>query len=292
MYGQNGTRYKDLLFKETEIIKDLQYCNPQANGVKAKRNRLDLYLPENDTAVQRPLIVWIHGGGFKFGSKRSRGIPLWSKTFAQRGYVCAAVNYRFSKKNTLSDFTELVRACYYAIEDIQQAVHYLKAHYATYGIDTSRIILAGNSAGGMIALQAAYASYAELGKLAGLPVTGTDSAMHNSLGISAVINLWGAIYDTAWLKNANVPIVSIHGKKDRIVPYDHKEAPVYGSYAIHMKADSLGIPNSLLTFDKQAHELQKNFNPLWAGGAAKKRWKEAGVFAADFLYRQLFMPTQ
>ncbi len=86
MYGQNGTRYKDLLFKETEIIKDLQYCNPQANGVKAKRNRLDLYLPENDTAVQRPLIVWIHGGVLNSAVKIP-GHPAVEQNFCAAG-IC------------------------------------------------------------------------------------------------------------------------------------------------------------------------------------------------------------
>lgn len=287
-HAQTTTRYKDRIFEETKVIKDVQYSTEQPDGVKPKRNRLDIYVPENDTATRRPLIIWIHGGGFRFGNKSARGIPLWCRDFAKRGYVCAAVNYRFSRKNTWSDFTELAKACYYAIEDMRKAVSYLKANSALYGIDSNYIILAGNSAGGMVALQAAYASKSELGKIARISVPDADSVTHNSLGISAVVNYWGAIYDTTWLHNASVPIVSVHGRKDRIVPYDHKKASIYGSYAIHVRADSLGIPNSLHTFDKVAHELQKNFNPFWAGSAAKKRWREAGDFTAEFLYRQVF----
>lgn len=273
-----------MIFEETTVVKDIQYSDGQAEGVKPKRNRLDIYMPERDTVSKRPLMVWVHGGGFRFGSKSARGIPLWCKDFAKRGYVCAAVNYRFSRKNTWSDFAELAKACYYAIEDVGKAVNYLKANSTKYGIDTNYIILAGNSAGGMVALQAAYASKSELGRIAGIHVSDADSTVHNSLGISAVVNYWGAIYDTAWLNNANVPIVSVHGRKDRIVPYAHKKASIYGSYAIHVRADSLGIPNTLQTFDGLAHELQKNFNPLWAGGAARKRWHEAGDFTAGFLY--------
>ncbi|MES1226664.1 MAG: hypothetical protein ABUT20_64920, partial [Bacteroidota bacterium] len=117
--------------------------------------------------------------------------------------------------------------------------------------------------------------------------TTTASHIHNPHHIIAVINYWGALFDLNWLKNTNVPIVSVHGKKDRVVPYDQK-AGMYGSLAVHRAADSLQIPNNLKIYDNYSHELQKHFNPLFAGSSAKKRWLEAGQFAADFLYQQLF----
>jgi hypothetical protein len=106
--------------------------------------------------------------------------------------------------------------------------------------------------------------------------------------IAAVVNFWGGIFHIDWLQNARVPIVSVHGKKDGIVPYDHKGYPLYGSFAIHRTADSLHIPNQLKTYDDYSHELQKHFNPFIVSGPTKKRWLEAGQFAADFLYRELF----
>ncbi len=63
---------------------------------------------------------------------------------------------------------------------------------------------------------------------------------------------------------------------------------MYGSFAIHHVADSLLIPNQLKTYDDYSHELQKHFNPFFVSGATKKRWLEAGQFAANFLYRELF----
>lgn len=63
---------------------------------------------------------------------------------------------------------------------------------------------------------------------------------------------------------------------------------MYGSMAIHRTADSLHIPNQVKIYDNYAHELQKHFNPLFAGPGAKKRWAEAGAFAAAFLYDQLY----
>jgi hypothetical protein len=112
--------------------------------------------------------------------------------------------------------------------------------------------------------------------------------MPDILKIAAVINFWGAIFDLDWLKNARVPIVSVLGNKDNIMPPTHKSAPLYGGIDIHEKADALGIPNQLKVFDGYSHELQKNFNPFFSSKATQKRWLEAGQFAADFLYKSLF----
>ncbi len=282
-------RFKDLVFTDVDREKNIAYQTEIKDGIKKKYYLLDLYQPNGDSVTNRPLIIWMHGGGFKLGNKRSRGIPLWSKTFAQRGYVCAAINYRHSKKRPLKRFTDLAEGCYDAIEDLHHAVAFLKKNASQYRIDTSRIILAGNSAGGIIALQAVYSSFAEIAQLVHVPGADTASREHNPLHIVAVINYWGALFDLDWLKNSEVPIVSVHGNNDGIVPYDHKEdSPLYGSFAIHQQADSLSIHNRLKTYDGYAHELQKHFNPFWAGRKAKQHWREAGQFAADFLYEQLF----
>jgi hypothetical protein len=90
------------------------------------------------------------------------------------------------------------------------------------------------------------------------------------------------------LKNTNVPIVSVLGSTDRIVPPTHKNAPLYGGLDIHKQADALHIPNELKVFNGYSHQLQKRFNPFFSGGkATQKRWLEAGQFAADFLYKNL-----
>ena len=283
------TRYKDPVFKNIKIDKDVVYQPDLPGNTKQKYYLLDLYQPENDTSTSRPLIIWMHGGGFKFGNKKSRGTPLWSKRFAQRGYVCAAVNYRLSKEKTLSDFTALVNACSAAMEDISLAVSFFKQHHNLYGIDTSRIILAGNSAGGMIALQSVYSNPTLMKqRVHPVPLSNLVSAAGNPLQIAAIINFWGGMFDTSWLKNARVPIVSVHGSRDRIVPFTKTDNGVYGSSIIHKNADALHIPNRLKVYEGYGHELQKRFNPLWAGKAARNRWQEAGQFAADFLYEELF----
>ena len=188
------TRYKDLVFKNIKIDNNVVYQPNPPEGAKKKYYLFDLYQPENDTCTSRPLILWMHGGGFKFGNKTSRGTPIWSKRFAQRGYVCAAVNYRLSKKNTLSDFSALVNACSDAIEDINQAITFFKKNHLLYKIDTNRIILAGNSAGGMIALQYVYSNPALMQQTGQAGIEKTLPAF-NPAHIKTVINVWGAVFN-------------------------------------------------------------------------------------------------
>jgi acetyl esterase/lipase len=193
--AQTNHRYKDLIFPDVSMTRDLSY-NAAANEKEKSAYLFDLFQPKNDSELRRPLIIWMHGGGFKYGFKSAKNVQLWCKTFAQRGYVCAAINYRLSKKNPVFNFDEFLKASYFAVQDVKTAAEYFKRNAARYHIDPDKIILAGNSAGGIIALQAAYSSNEELATLAKLP---EDAAAVNKprerLKVAAVINFWGAIYD-------------------------------------------------------------------------------------------------
>ena len=279
--AQTPKMYKDLVFADVTIGKDQSY-SPDKN----KSHLFDLYQPKGDHLTARPLIIWMHGGGFKFGSKDAQGIKFWSKNFAQRGYVCAAINYTLGKKTSSFNYDQLHKSCYYAVADAKLAVAYFRQHCKEYNIDPDKIILAGDSAGGMIALQAAYSTDTELAKMAGIA---PDKKEPGLLKVAAVINFWGGIFDLNWLKNAHVPIVNLLGSNDNIVPPTHKDGPLYGGIAIHQQAGQLHIPNDLKVFDGYSHELQKHFDPIFpAGKSTQGRWMEACRFTADFLYQQLF----
>ncbi|MGZ3874425.1 MAG: alpha/beta hydrolase [Mucilaginibacter sp.] len=281
-----GIKYKDIVFTEVTRTKDLTYA-PDGPSAEKKAHLFDLYQPSGDQSTARPLIIWMHGGGFKFGSKEAKGIQLWSKTFAQRGYVCAAINYTLSKKLPIFDFDELKKSCYYAVLDAKTAVAYFREHHKEYNIDPDKIILAGNSAGGMIALDAAYSTDTELANFAG--ITNDRSDGKDRLKVAGVINLWGGIFDLNWMKNARVPLVNIFGSEDKIVSPAHKDTPLYGALDLRSEANTLGIPNDIKIFEGYSHELQKHFNPLFSGNKSTQlRWLEAGQFAADFIYKALY----
>jgi predicted esterase len=287
--AQDKSKYRDLVFESSIRKKNILYGEPGV--VRHRAYLMDIYSPAGDSASSRPVILLMHGGGFKFGSKNNSRMKIWGRRFARMGYVCVSINYRLSKKKPLSRFNDLVEGCLEATEDADIAIGYLKRNRLDLGIDTTKIIIAGHSAGAMTALQLAYASPTEMQNLIKPAVAVDVKPEHNRELIAAVVNFWGAIYDTTWLANSPVPIVSVHGATDRIVPINFGDGPMFGSAAIHREATRLKIPNALKIYEGKGHELQRHFNPLYAGSAARKRWREAADFASLFLYETLFSPT-
>lgn len=281
--AQSAKRYKDVIFKDIAVESNLTY-NPNAPDRLKKAYLFDLYQPRGDKEIKRPLMIWMHGGGFKFGTKTAKGVKTWSRAFAERGYVCASINYRLSGENPLFHFDALMRASFYAVQDAKRAVAYFRKNADKYGIDPDKIILGGNSAGGFMALDAAYTKNIDFGRMAGIPdsLITRDGLPYEP--IYAVINYWGGIYNLEWLKNSKTPIISVHGSEDGLVPITHKDAPLHGSLDIKTKADELHIPNALKIYKGYSHELQKHFNPFYEGSEAKGRWLEAAQFTADYLY--------
>lgn len=282
-----SVRYKDLVFNNTMITDNLTYT-PDAK--KSKKNHLfDLYEPAGDSNTKRPLIIWMHGGGFSFGSKDAKGIKLWGETFAKRGYVCAGINYKLGSKFSMFSAGALTKSSYYAVQDARTAVAYFKKNAAKYGIDPDKIILAGNSAGGIIALLTAYTNNAELANKADLNSKEDENVSMSAMRthVAGVINFWGGVFKLEWLKNARVPIVSVYGDKDGLV-HPGANNNFYGSISVHNEADKLHIPNDIKVFEGYSHELQKHFNPVFAvDNETRERWLQAGQFSADFLFKHV-----
>jgi len=99
---------------------------------------LDLYLPDNAPAPV-PLIIWIHGGGWRGGSKEN--CPPIRMGFTARGYAIASINYRLTG---VASFPA-------QIEDCKSAVRWLRAHAGEYGLDADHFGVWGSSAGGHLA---------------------------------------------------------------------------------------------------------------------------------------------
>ncbi len=96
---------------------------------------LDLFLPDEQGPF--PLIIWIHGGAFRAGSKEN---PR-AKRMVQRGYALASINYRLSQAATFPA----------QIHDCKAAVRWLRAHAGAYDLDAKRFGVWGGSAGGYLA---------------------------------------------------------------------------------------------------------------------------------------------
>lgn len=279
----NSFLHPDYTYDQLSVRQNIPYHATPVKGIHNKFHLFDWYEGQTDKRQLRPLVIMMHGGGFKLGSKSTDSTPFIARAFAQMGYPCASINYRRSKKRPLARFEDLAEGCFDALEDLQLAIRFFKQHWQEYRIDTNRIILAGNSAGGMMALHAVYSSRFELGQFIKKENSHLLDKSHNPENIFAVINFWGAIYDTSWLKNSRVPIMTIHGGKDRVVPHADKKGPIFGSGIIYRNAVRLGINCQMQVFEKSGHELHRHFNPLGAGSKARKRWQEAAVRTGIFL---------
>jgi len=113
---------------------------------KGQELKLDLYFPAGHRKEKpRPILVLIHGGGWKSGDRadyRPHAIKV-----AQAGYVVASLSYRLSG---VARFPAQIR-------DVNAALQFLADRSAADGIDPDRFVVMGGSAGGHLAMLAAYA---------------------------------------------------------------------------------------------------------------------------------------
>jgi len=108
--------------------------------------RLDLYRPADDHPPL-PGVVVIHGGSWQSGSRKD--FSALNRYLAARGYVVAAVSYRFSPQFLFPA----------ARDDVTAAITFLKRNAGRLGLDASRLALVGRSAGGQLALLVAYTAH-------------------------------------------------------------------------------------------------------------------------------------
>lgn len=120
----------------------------------AQEAQLDVYLPQGSTEPGRPTIVWVHGGAFVAGDRRD--VAPYLKILAGRGFPTVAVGYT---RAPTAPYPEPVL-------QVNEALGFLQREGQRLGLDPSRIVLAGDSAGAHITAQLAAAltgtDYAEL----------------------------------------------------------------------------------------------------------------------------------
>lgn len=120
---------------------DLTYAEVGGQPLK-----LDLYLPTTGLAP-RPLLVWIHGGGWSGGNRFPA--PVHALQMRERGFAVASISYRLSGQAALWGGEPVTFPA--QIHDAKAAIRWLRAHAAQYQIDANRIAVWGSSAGGHLA---------------------------------------------------------------------------------------------------------------------------------------------
>ena len=250
-----------------------------ANNWDAK---LDVY-QARDATTPNPTVIYFHGGGWTGGSKE--GSSLTFLPFLDMGWNVVNVEYRLAK-------ISLAPA---AVQDTLCALRWVYRNAKDYNVDTNRLVLMGNSAGGHLALSTGL-----------IPAsTGLDSLCPGTeeLKVAAIINWYGITdvnellagpnvrtYAVTWLGGmpnrdeiakrvspltyvrAGVPpIISIQGDADPTVPYSQ-------NVRLHQALDKAGVRNQFVTIPGGKH-----------GGFSDAEMAKAYAAIRDFLDKQNIM---
>jgi para-nitrobenzyl esterase len=271
----DGQRYVEPIFTNVDAEYGISFGEaPQAtlfNPNAMQELTLDFYQPEGDDLEARPLIIWAFGGSFVFGSSISPDLVTLSTRFSELGYVNASINYRLSTDLIWdNEESNAYRAVKKSMQDMKAAVRFFYKDAQTdnlYKVDTTRIYVGGVSAGAIAAVHLAYLDdlnevpdliFDEIVTEGGLE--GLSGNQGYSSDVKAVINLSGGILDTAWIDAGDLPIVSLHGNEDGIVPYGDEtittlgvNLPFNGSRTVYQRMEELNIDNSFYTFYGAGH---------------------------------------
>jgi acetyl esterase/lipase len=219
--------------------------------------RLDLYVPRGERRPT-PTLLYLHGGGWTQGTKDEAAdlVP------ASAGWAVISPDYRLAP-------TDLAPA---AVEDAVCALRWVAAHADERGLDLRRLVVAGYSAGGHLALMLALLpDSASFGDNCPGVTTPRPAAVLNLAGITDVGELlrgatrreWAVTWigdrldrqrivsrvsPLTWVRAGVPPVVTVHGEADAVVPYEQ-------ALRLHLALDRAGVASSLCTIPEGSHDL-------------------------------------
>ena len=233
---------------------------------------MDVYEPAEDTLEDRPLIFFMFGGSFVGGSRDSGYMVSLCNSYASKGYVAVAIDYRLTP-NLIFEATsqKAYEAVIKGIHDLKAAIRYFRMNdelYNDFRIDSGRIFVGGVSAGAIASLNSVYINTEEealsLVSQDFLDGVGGVEGLSGNPGYSSeahgIVNFCGAIGEYEWIEDGDVPIVSMHGDQDGTVPYSDNsvtlfglDVQVYGSHIINEVMNDLGNYSALHTYYGEGH---------------------------------------
>jgi acetyl esterase/lipase len=264
------------LFQQVRTVANVVYL--RANGWEGK---LDVYAQRGQTPA--PTVIFIHGGGWVQGTKEESVLQLLP--YMAMGYSVVNVEYRLGN-------VSLAPA---AIEDCRCALRWVVAHAKDYNLDPARLVVAGASAGGHLALTTGMLpASAGFDRACLVPGEPRVAAIVNFFGITDVADLldgpnkkpfpenWP--YAVQWLGNQPnrlevakaaspltyvrpgvPPVISIHGDADPLVPYSH-------SVRLQEALQKAGVAHELVTIPGGRH-----------GGFPPDQWQRSYAAIQAFL---------
>ncbi|MFZ4521289.1 MAG: alpha/beta hydrolase fold domain-containing protein [Bacteroidales bacterium] len=247
---------------------------------------LDVYEPTGDTTLARPMIIWIHGGGFRTDSYRTQGyIVDYSTRFAKRGYVCMSIDYRLRDASAMPTQASEFPALQDAARDANAAISWVKANAATYRIDPNLIFVAGGSAGGRTTQTVCQfngpdptAQYPPENQYLTTP--------WNKTGIIANATLWGGLepemrgWVYPYLQPTDIPTILVHGSADvTILPQN--------SIDLDDTLTSTGVTSELHIIPGATHSCLGHETEIsaWVASFFAQEWSKVNALATSYTYR-------
>ncbi|MDE2403231.1 MAG: alpha/beta hydrolase [Sphingomonadales bacterium] len=218
---------------------------------------VDIYMPPSGKGP-RPLVLYVHGGGWVAGHTRHSGamadFPAALAELASEGFVVASLEYRLADEARFPA----------QVQDARAALRFLRANAARYGIDASRAAIWGGSAGGHLSaltalscgeasleakgvsapagsecVQAAAIWYGvfDFAALAASRPGGSDAAAARLLGCNGPCTAadYAPASPVTYIDAKDPPFLLIHGEEDQTVP-------VAQSHLVEARLRAAGVP--------------------------------------------------
>ena len=222
---------------------------------------LDVYKPEVPRADNASVLM-AFGGGFFSGERNNNQMKEWAQALTEHGFTVISIDYRLGFKDSaavashrrLLQLPDLFKYCIdIAVQDCAAAVAWVHSNAGMLGIDPSKLILTGSSAGAITVLQLDYCRANSLPQASALPAGWKPAAVIPYSG--------GVMCRDSKLKYATdpAPTMLLHGKKDRIVTYKSIGLPfgekMHGGKKMDKALNRQDIPHWFIRFDDIGHEV-------------------------------------
>ena len=222
---------------------------------------LDVYKPEVPRADNASVLM-AFGGGFFSGERNNNQMKEWAQALIEHGFTVISIDYRLGFKDSaavashrrLLQLPDLFKYCIdIAVQDCAAAVAWVHSNAGMLGIDPSKLILTGSSAGAITVLQLDYCRANSLPQASALPAGWKPAAVIPYSG--------GVMCRDSKLKYATdpAPTMLLHGKKDRIVTYKSIGLPfgekMHGGKKMDKALNRQDIPHWFIRFDDIGHEV-------------------------------------
>lgn len=245
---------------------------------------LDLYASSQADTLQ-PCLVYVFGGAFLMGSRAEPTVIEVYEYFARRGWKVAAIDYRLGLKPLVDNPEEgwgvldirrmLINSVDMATEDVLEATAYMVANAEKLGIDASKIVTLGSSAGAIAVSQAEYAICNDHNKASVLP---------EGWNYAGVISMAGAIMERGRLrwKQKPCPMMLFHGDADSNVPYDKVSLlgpSLHGSERIYRSLEKMASP--CWFYDAPNMDHGYSWRPMFELREEMERFTERMVFGGE-----------